>query len=129
MAALGERLLGLADRDLYTPVVCIEGLNWDKLPSRSVNPPRVDKLVNALRASGLANNWANGRAETNGLAMTDVAGAVVVLVDVEVGLDVVFSRFAFWSSMLWDRIDMVKRTLKGYKNIFLSLIRNGIESI
>lgn len=49
----------------------------DRLPSRSDNPPRADRLVNAFSAPGLESSWANGMAEASGLLAMALAAALL----------------------------------------------------
>lgn len=54
-------------------------------PNKSDRLPKAVRLVRALRAPGLANNWANGMAEANELAAAakGFVSCVVVATDVE----------------------------------------------
>lgn len=106
----------------WTPVVWTGGPNDDKLPNKSVNPPRAVRLVRALSAPGFASNCASGMAEANAAALcvpsADVTFVGVVVVtpdtafvdDAVVGVPLVgdapdcsCAKFAFCNSTLLGR--------------------------
>ncbi len=120
----------LAGFDLCTPVVCTGGAIFDKPPNRSVKPPSAVKLVNAFNAPGFDNNCAKGIADANELDdnadASDDADCVCELPPLEFVDEFPLSllppllpllvplfppselfpsrfKFAFCSSMLWDK--------------------------